>query len=127
MGRIDDTNFLIGNDSYLSLWKYGGKACTRKINFENIKGKVYFIEKFRVKYNKIFMITCDKRSIKLWDKSDISFVNEIEYPQSNLIENIKNLISFEKIMKVFKINEGSLIVFNQSLNIISLVNFLKWL
>ncbi len=125
MTKIDESNFIIGNNSFLSLWNYRGNLVQRKINNEKIKGKVFFIDIFKLKIDTDFIISCDESSIKLWDKSDISFVNEIEYPESNMLPNILRLMSIGEIFKVTKLDEENLIIFNNTLNIISLINLNK--
>jgi len=125
MTNIDEFDFLIGNDSFLSIWNYRGNSLQRKIVNEKIKGKVFFVDKFKVKTNKTLLISCDERSIKLWDTLDISYLNEFEYPEGNSLSNILKLMPIEKIFNVLKLDEENLIVFNHSFRIISLVNLRK--
>ncbi len=124
--RIVDNYFALGLDSKISIWLFKSPTFENTIQNHNISGKVFYMEKFNLKKNSLCLLTCDEKSIKLWNYPEFSLIREIEYPHSTLMNtlnsNQKNLISFDKIFNINKISDEKVIIYNQTLSTISLID-----
>lgn len=124
--RLLDNYFVIGGDSKMFTWCFRSASIDRIIQYNKMACKIFFLEKLNMKSNILRILSCDEKSIKLWNQHDFSFIKEIEYPQSNLFYNLsfeqKNLLSFDRILSVLKITDDKAIIYNQTLNTISLLD-----
>lgn len=123
--KITEDYFIIGLDSKLGSFYLKSPYQTKYFSHQNMSGKVFYLEKHQSKLKSTF-VSCDQKSIKLWDQIEICLLKEILYPQTNLFYNLKPeqkcLLSFDKILTVSKISENSFIIFNKVLNSLSQIN-----
>lgn len=124
--RITDSYFAIGLESKFITWAFQSPTIDKIIQNANIKGKIFYLEKYNMKINNLRILTGDEKSFKLWNQQNFSLIMEIDYPQANLFQNLnleqKNLLSFDKILTILKIADDKTIIFNQTLNNISLLD-----
>jgi len=124
--RISENYFVLGLDSKMVCWCFRSATIDMIIQYSKMAGKIFYLEKLNMKSNNLRILSCDEKSIKLWNQNDFSFIKEIEYPQSNLFYNLsfeqKNMLSFDKILTILKVTDDKAIIFNQTLSTISLLD-----